>query len=264
MKSILRYPGSKWNMAKNIIELMPEHRSYLEPYFGSGAVLFSKEISKIETINDLNDDIVNLFNVIRTQPDKLSYAVEMTPYSRSVYDTVFKTSSDDEIEKARIFLIKSLQSHGFRTIEKSGWKNDVQGREKSYAVNHWNQIPELIYEVASRLKLVQIEKMDAIKLINRFNFNNVFMYLDPPYLLETRTRKQYSFEMEDCDHEELLSTISNSKAQIMISGYNSSMYDSYLKTWNKKCFNATAEKGLKRIEIIWMNYEIEKQMSLLS
>ena len=65
MKSLLRYPGSKWNLASRIVELLPEHKTYLEPYFGSGAVLFTKQPSAIETVNDLNDDVVNLFQVIQ-------------------------------------------------------------------------------------------------------------------------------------------------------------------------------------------------------
>ena len=61
MKAVLRYPGSKWNVTPKIIRLMPKHHSYLEPFFGSGAVLFNKKPSNIETINDLDLDVVNLF-----------------------------------------------------------------------------------------------------------------------------------------------------------------------------------------------------------
>lgn len=71
--------GSKGNMAKNIIPLIPEHKSYLEPFFGSGAVLFKKESSKIETINDLDDDIVNLFTVIRLWTEELQRVISCTP-----------------------------------------------------------------------------------------------------------------------------------------------------------------------------------------
>lgn len=72
MKTLLRYPGSKWNLANKIVDLLPKHKSYLEPYFGSGAVLFTKLPSAIETVNDLNEDIVNLFEIVRDNPDKLT------------------------------------------------------------------------------------------------------------------------------------------------------------------------------------------------
>jgi DNA adenine methylase len=240
---------------------MPEHKSYLEPFFGSGAVLFSKSQSKIETINDMDDEIVNLFKVIRLWPEELKRVVELTPYSRSEYNQAFHVPTEDPIERARLLLIRSLQSHGFRVTEKSGWKNDVQGREKSYCVSHWCEVPRIIDEVTKRLKEVQIENMDAVELITRFNYPNVFIYLDPPYVLSTRTRKQYQHEMSDQDHIKLLETILQSNAKIMISGYQSELYDKYLKGWARLTFDATAEKGLKRTEVIWMNYK-ESQMSI--
>jgi len=78
MKSILRYPGSKWNLANTIVSMMPQHKSYLEPFFGSGAVLFTKQSSAIETINDIDDEIVNLFKVIRERPDELKRVIKLT------------------------------------------------------------------------------------------------------------------------------------------------------------------------------------------
>ena len=54
MRTVLKYPGSKWNIALRLVELIPEHHSYVEPFFGSGAVLFNKPVSDIETINDLD------------------------------------------------------------------------------------------------------------------------------------------------------------------------------------------------------------------
>ncbi len=64
MKAIVKYPGSKWSLASWIISFFPEHHSYLEPFFGSGAVLFNKPRSHIETVNDLAGNVVNLFDVL--------------------------------------------------------------------------------------------------------------------------------------------------------------------------------------------------------
>lgn len=70
MKAVMKYPGSKWSIAKWIISLFPEHHSYLEPFFGSGAVLFNKPRSNIETVNDLDGNVVNLFEWIRKDPER--------------------------------------------------------------------------------------------------------------------------------------------------------------------------------------------------
>jgi hypothetical protein len=82
---ILHYPGSKWSMAEWIISHMPPHQTYLEPFFGSGAVFFTKAPSPLETINDIDGDVVNLFRVIRDRPDDLARLVYWTPYSRQEY-----------------------------------------------------------------------------------------------------------------------------------------------------------------------------------
>ena len=78
-RPVLKYPGSKWKTAEWIISLMPPHKSYLEPFFGSGAVFFKKPPSRIETINDMDGEIVNLFRCIREQPEELARAVACTP-----------------------------------------------------------------------------------------------------------------------------------------------------------------------------------------
>ena len=78
----MKYPGSKWGSADWIISHFPEHHSYLEPFFGSGGVFFNKPRSDIETINDLDGEVVNLFRQIRNDPERLAREIYFTPYSR--------------------------------------------------------------------------------------------------------------------------------------------------------------------------------------
>jgi DNA adenine methylase len=270
MKAVLKYPGSKWRIVENLVELIPPHHTYLEPYFGSGAVFFRKAPSDIETINDLDYDVVNLFQCIREDSEKLARLVMATPYSRQMYDDSFKIDlvtemllGGDRFHKACQFLVRCWMGHGFRTNGyKVGWKNDVQGRERMYALWNWYRIPEWIIEVAERLRMVQIECSPALELIQRYNYENVFMYLDPPYLLDTRNGKQYRHEMTDDDHKKMLKEILASRAKIMISGYASALYNDMLSGWTKKEFQSHAEMGKKRTEVVWMNYEPVKQMEL--
>ncbi|MGT2930218.1 DNA adenine methylase [Streptococcus dentasini] len=264
MRSLLRYPGSKWNLAQKIVDLLPEHKSYLEPYFGSGAVLFTKSASPIETVNDLNDDVINLFQVIQSDPGSLQEKLFLTPYSRKIYNMAWEQHPKTEVDQAFNFLVRSVMSHGFRLKEKSGWKNDIVGRERAYAVKHWTDLPDLIQEVVLRLKKVQIENRPALELISRFNHPEVCMYIDPPYVLSTRTREQYKYEMSDNDHIELLELLNQSKAQIILSGYASDLYDQYLSNWQRLEFAATAEQGLPRTEVLWMNFQPAQQLELFS
>ena len=266
MNAILKYPGAKWRIAGWIIENMVEHHSYVDPYFGSGAVFFNKTPSNIETINDLDGEVVNFFEVIRDMPEKLAAKIYMTPYSRAVYENVYKEPCNytkSKLDRALRFCIKINMSHGFRCNSKVGWKNDIQGREAAYALKSWNKIPDLIMKAAARLKEVQIEQRPAIEVIRRFNNPKCLIYCDPPYLLETRnSSKQYNFEMSNKDHEDLLNTVLESKSKIIISGYESDLYNDALKGWRKKTGFSLTQSMRKAKEVLWMNYDCEKQLKL--
>lgn len=266
MKSVIKYPGSKWNIAPQLVELIPEHHSYVEPFFGSGAVLFNKPVSDIETVNDLDSDVVNLFRCIQKDSERLARLVMTTPFSREEYERQFdgctSTLYASNFQRAAGFLIKCWQGHGFRTNGyKVGWKNDVVGREKAYALWNWYRLPDWIIDITERLRKVQIENRPALEVIERFNYSQVFMYLDPPYMLGTRSGKQYMHEMTDAEHEELLQMILQSRAKIMISGYETDMYNDYLSGWEKKQFSSCAEHGKPRVETVWMNYKADLQMN---
>lgn len=270
MRNVLKYPGSKWRIADKLVELIPPHHTYLEPFFGSGAVFFQKQPSDIEMINDLDNDVTNLYFCIQEDSEKLARLIMSTPYSRQTYDEAFHDDpirdillQADRYHKACRFLVRCWQGHGFRTNGyKVGWKNDVQGRERMYALWNWYRLPEWVMEIAERLRMVQIENRPALEVIKRFDYDNVFMYLDPPYLLDVRTARQYKHEMSDTEHKELLAALTQSQAKIMISGYASDLYDDMLSGWRRKEFVSHAEMGKRRTEVIWMNYEQEEQYKL--
>lgn len=255
MNPHLHYPGSKKRIAPWIIQHMPDHHSYLEPFFGGGAVLFEKEPSKIETVNDIDGEVVNFFRVIQNPKsrEELCGLVAYTPYSREVYDQAFH-QEENSVSKTAAFAIRSMQSHGFRISEKCGWKKDVYGREAAYAVRYWNRLPEALQYIGRRLKTVQIENRPAMELIRAFNHENVLIYCDPPYVLSTRSRRQYRFEMTDDDHEALLQELRKSRAKVMLSGYENSLYDRYLNGWRKEQIAARAQNTGLRVETLWMNY----------
>lgn len=259
MHSILNYPGAKWGMAKQIVSMMPPHRSYLEPFFGSGAVLFNKQPSAIETVNDIDGDITNFFKVLRECPEELAEAISLTPYSRDVFDDAHKNRGTESFDRAYRFAIRSRMGHGFKTYQKTGFKIDVYARERSYCVNCWNKMPERIFEAAARLKGVQIENRPALDLIRKFNHDNVLIYADPPYLLDTRGGKQYKHEMNEQEHIELLAALKAHKGPVIISGYPSDMYDYELRGWNtvhKRSYNQNSDA---RTEVLWFNFETDSE-----
>ena len=264
MKCVLKYPGAKNRIAEWIINFFPEHHSYLEPFFGSGAVLFRKPRSNIETVNDLDGEVVNLFEWIKKDPEKLAYEIYWTPYSREVYEVAYTQGEGGSLERAVRFFVRSNMGYGFRTAGgKVGWKNDVQGREKAYASQDWCNLPEKIMQAAERLRGVQIENRPAVELIRRFNYSNVLVYLDPPYMPNVRNGKQYRHEMfTEESHEELLETALQHNGPVLISGYDTSLYNDRLKDWNREETVSYSQVCSKKREVIWMNFQPQRQMTL--
>ena len=261
IKAVFRYPGSKWSIAKWIISHFPdgyEKMVYLEPFAGSGAVFFNKRPGAVETINDLDSSIVNLFQVLRDRPDELRHALELTPYSREEYDRSFEPC-EDPVEKARRYMVKTTQTIGAKMDGKCGWRNHKQMKIGGTACK-WSGIVDTIDAATRRLRgdtthLVQIEHMDALRLIERYNSPDVLMYLDPPYVRSTRkSGKLYRFEMRDDEQEKMMDLITRSKAKIVISGYESELYNTALSGWHKDSTMSQTTSAEKAMETIWMNY----------
>lgn len=263
MKAVFRYPGSKWSIAQWIIDHFPEGYEkmvYLEPFAGSGAVFFNKKPSIVETINDINGDVVNLFRCIRETPEELARLIALTPYSREEYDHAFQRT-ENPLEMARRFLIKTTQAIGAKLNGKSGWQNHKQ-LEIGGTDGKWKELPETIMYAAGRLlggkkNLVQIENRNAFTLIAKYNSPDVLMYLDPPYLMETRkSGKLYANEMEDQQHIQMLEIIKSSKAKIILSGYDNQLYDQMLPSWEKDSTWSKTTSTQMAKETIWMNYDM--------
>lgn len=253
--AVLRYPGAKWRIADFILQHMPRHHSYLEPFFGSGAVFFRKTPAPIETVNDINCDVVNLFRIVREQADTLAEYIAGIPYARQVYEeALYVNESTSDLERAVRFLVMAWQSYGARMDGKNcGWKKDVVGREASYAVRNWNRLPSWIVAAQDRLKQVQIENQDAFQLIRQFNSPKVLIYCDPPYMLSTRNCKtSYRHELDDSAHEELLYLLNKHSGIVMLSGYANELYDTLLRDWVRYDIDTVITSGSKRMESLWI------------
>lgn len=260
MQPILKYPGAKWRMAQYIIEQMPEHKVYLEPYFGSGAVLFNKKPSGIETINDIDKNVVNLFKTIRQQPEELATLIDLTPWARDEYMSSYELTGNN-IEDARRFLVRCWQAYATRTGYRTGWRHSAQGQCPKMP-EQWSKVPARVMEVANRLKQVQIENMDAVDLIEKYNHESVLIYADPPYTLDTRSSRIYAHDMEEKGHIRLLEALKKHKGSVILSGYENPLYEKHLDRWKLDRKKMATENGQSKTEVLWMNFESRKQVSM--
>ncbi|KGL44100.1 DNA adenine methylase [Listeria newyorkensis] len=256
MRRILNYPGSKWRLADWIIENMPPHETYLEPFFGSGAVFFNKAKSKVETINDLDGRIVNMFQVMRNDPEKLAAVINATPYARAEYELSLFIANDP-VEDARRMLVRCWFSIGGKTHSKSGFRKLVSANGP-YVVQDWARMPETIIEAGNRLKEAQIENINALDLLQQHNRPEILIYADPPYLPSTRGGKHYSHEYTEQDHRDLLEVLKDHEGPVLLSGYESDLYKNMLSGWIVKEKSTTVLHGATRNEILYINKVAEQ------
>lgn len=263
MKPILKYPGAKWRLSSWILSHMPRHESYLEPFFGSGAVFFQKEKSRIETINDMDGEVVNFFKVCRDHPDELAKALALTPWAREERTAAYEPTTNDT-ERARRFAVRCWMTFGAFPNRNQGWRHTT-GKQKDGGPDNpklWARMPQCVREVSVRLLQAQIENKPALEVIRRHNGPEVLIYADPPYMLETRTAKAtaYSYEMTNIDHAELLEALKGHRGMVLLSGYDNPLYRESLQGWMAVQTRTTAERGAKRVETLWLNPKAEEAL----
>lgn len=248
----LRYPGSKWSLANEIVSHFGDHYHYIEPYFGSGAVFFSKTASPHELVNDRNGLVVNFFRVLRDRTEDLRFALGSTPWSREEYDASHIVTGDG-LEDTRRFVVRVWQAHASDLAKKTGWKNRGSKQSARGMSIRWQRVPVELADLAVRLKDAEIGNRPAIEVIRRFPTKNTMIYADPPYLMESRTQKMYAHEMTVEEHIEMLTALAAHPGPVVISGYENSVYDSYLRGWTKvQVKPPKVEKQAVRLEVLWI------------
>lgn len=259
VRPALRYYGGKWRIAPWIISHFPEHVCYVEPFAGGASVLLRKPVSKVEVLNDLDGEVVNFWRVLRERTDDLIRAVELTPFSREEMELAYLECSDP-LERARRFFIRSWQQRGGpRAQWRSGWRHATGAGRYNIPAHDWSKTDHL-WDVAARLKPVQIEHDDAIDVIERYDRPKTLFYVDPPYVADVRSRrwrkKAYKCEGEEALHVKLAGTLKEIDGCALVSGYPSPLYDEIYKGWERRETETICDSHLgskRRREVLWMN-----------
>jgi len=118
MNPPIHYYGGKVKQAKQICDVLHQYdfHTYIEPFGGSGAILFAKSPSHMEVYNDIHSDLVNMFKVLRNSNTFNEFVefVEHSPYAREIFyesrDTIRANKSMTDVERAGHFFITSHQS----------------------------------------------------------------------------------------------------------------------------------------------------------
>lgn len=262
-KPVLRYPGAKWGLAPWIIGHLPPHEAYVEPFFGSGAVLLRKAPARSELVNDIDGSVVAFFRILRDRPDDLARALALTPYAREELHEARDGDCVDDLEKARRLAIVCWQTRGGGLgRRRPGWRFDIHGAANQSLAGTWAQLPERIMAAALRMRHVAIENRPALHVIElaRRRGDETLIYADPPYLgrelVSGATAAQfrlYAHEMTLPEHVELLDALDRHPGPVVLSGYPSALYDERLTRWTTVERTTRNQVNDLRTEVLWLN-----------
>lgn len=269
LKTLTPYYGGKFNkVGKFISQILPVHRHYIEPCGGMAGVLMQKEPSFCEVYNDIDDNLVTLFEVVRDpfMVKELSRRLDYTPYSKEEWKRCRSTyqSEKEKVEKARkVYVLLSmgfLGSLGNKSFSFGGPK--YQSSQARTFFNGLDSLPS----IHRRIKNLVIDKQEALEVAKKWDTKDSCIYWDPPYLKETRkTFKDYAHEMTSEQHQNILDFVTSCKSKIIISSYPYSMYEEALEpngfhkieleTYSRGAKQMGDDYDSDRTECIWLNYK---------
>lgn len=243
-------------LAPWILAHFPPHRVYVEPFGGAASILLRKSRSYAEVYNDLDCDVVALFRVLRDDVAARALVswVRLTPFARDEFQSAYDVA-DDDMERARRLLIRSFMGFGSNGhARKTGFRSN-SNRSGTTPAHDWANYPDGLRRVIARLRGVVIENRDAKAVMATHDGPNTLHYVDPPYVLSTRSdpTKDYAHEMTDAQHVELLDFVQTLQGMVIISGYAHALYEQGLKGWARMERKALADGAAKRTEVLWLN-----------
>jgi DNA adenine methylase len=260
-RSAIRYHGGKHRLAPWIISHFPAHRVYTEVYGGAASVLLRKAPAAAEVYNDIDGEIVNFFRVLRNpmQARELKRLLRLTPYAREEHE-LSALPDGDPIEQARRTLIRANMSFGSTGVARAtGFRIYTGTGRNGTPLDDWISLPDLLPLLTERLRLVHIENRPALDVLRRHDAEDALHYVDPPYVLVTRTthvqewHQGYKHEMSDDEHRALATVLHALKGSVVLSGYQCPLYAELYPDWRQVTRKTIADSARPRLECLWLN-----------
>jgi len=268
--------GSKATMLDVILPNIPEHKYYVEPFCGTAIVYLHKSPAKINTLNDIDSNIVNLFRVLqdREKTKELLRRLRYTPWAKAEYKKACLLLSSgrelDDVTRAWAFYVAQYMSTKVSYYaDPNGMMFKQHIKHRDGGINYITYIHKVrrLIEIADKMRRCQILNEDGVEVMKRLDDPETFMFIDPPYLSTTlRSRgKIYVSEYEDTLHSRILDFVVSAKSKIMIASYPNDMYNQLLNLgWvrmdkvKRICagnYSTKRNKQPKRSESLYLNYQ---------
>ena len=253
---ILRRLGNKGKIADKIQCYFPEHKIYIEPFFGAGGMFFNKPKVKYNIVNDLDSDVFNLFQVVMNNREELEKAFLLMPIHSDLLDYWKNNEETEPIKKALRFLFLS-------NLTVMGTGNSIQGGVYNDKVSFYEKI-EPCFKFLDNVKMFNTDYKDFLNKKIAFGdsgfscgINETFIYCDPPYL---GTDSNYSNNFTEEQTEDLFNTLQETKCKFSISEFDHPFVISEAKKRGLNVIYIGERQNLKnrRTEILITNYEKQK------
>jgi DNA adenine methylase len=206
----LAYLGGKNRVARKIISLIPEHTCYIEPFCGGAQVFFHKEPSRVELLNDLNEDIFNFLRVCQLHPEELTRYLRFSIVSRRWFELFERTAPETltDIQRAARFFYLQKNCYGGLIVRRNFAVSVQDGSNYNPEA-----LPELLHKTHERLLNVQLECLPYEKILAKYDREFTFFYLDPPYW----NRPYYKFNFKEEDYVRVAKRLEQLKGKFLLS-----------------------------------------------
>lgn len=220
VNSPIKWVGGKSRFRTRIISLLPEHTCYVEPFAGAAWVLFAKPPSDVEILNDIDEELVTFFRVLREKPEELIASFEWELVARAEFERLAALDPTQLTDVQR--------AHRFYYLIMAGWGGELNyprfqtsisdGGHGNRLIGAIKHLRERLLPVHQRLKTVIIEHLDWAACIDRYDREKVVMYIDPPY---PDNKCNYAHNMRSWEeHQRLANRLHNTKCQWILSSYD--------------------------------------------
>lgn len=198
--------GGKSRLRKTIVEMIPEHTCYIELFFGAGWTYFGKDPSKIEVINDIDKELINLFKTIKYHTPELQRMLEYEFSGRDIFEEYkcSKIESMTEINRAVRFLYIITQSFAGKGNNYGYGTTTKPGQQIFYK--------EVLSQLQDRLKNTYVENLSFEKIIDKYDREHSFFFCDPPYIETCGYGNAFGEE----EHRLLASKLKNLKGKFLL------------------------------------------------
>ncbi len=220
LNSPFKWVGGKSRLRKPIIDLLPPHTCYVEPFAGAAWVLFGKPPSDVEVLNDIDQELVTFFRVVREKPDELIASFEWELVARAEFGRLANLDPSQLTDVQR--------AHRFYYLIMAGWGGELNyprfqtsitdGGHGNRLIGALKTLQERLLPIHERLRTVIIENLDWRECVDRYDRPGTVMYVDPPY---PGNGANYAYNMREWNsHRELAQRLSSTQCKWILSSYD--------------------------------------------